>query len=217
MDLLARLNWIDVIVVILILRTSYVAFRHGLSHEIFPLIGAVSTLILSLHYYNTLALLVTRNILQVNTAVAVFFSFLALVIIIGLIFRLLRGIVDAIVKISWHPALEKFGGLIVGVIRASVVASTVLVILALLPLPYLQWSIRDKSVTGMYFLRIGPGIYAKTAALLPGGGKTVTKESLINDIVSDKIVIPEKPKANDNRPEWEKAPGEAPTSKSSKK
>lgn len=197
MDIVTRLNWIDVIVIIVMLRTSYVAFQDGLSHEIFPLIGAVSTLIIALHYYNTLALAVTRNILQVNTAVACFFSFLALVIIIGIIFRLLRGVVDAIVKVSWHPVLEKFGGLIVGVIRASVVASTVLIILALLPLPYIQWSIRDKSVTGMYFLRIGPEMHANVTALLPGGNKASTKESLINDIVSDKLVMPEKAKASE--------------------
>jgi len=204
MDIVARLNWIDVIVIIVLLRTSYVAFQDGLSHEIFPLIGAVSALILALHYYNTLALVVTRNILQVNSAVAVFFSFLALVIIIGIIFRLLRGVADTIVKVSWHPVLEKFGGLVVGVMRASVVASTILIILALLPLPYIQWSIRDKSVTGMYFLRIGPEIYTKTAGLLPGGNKAVTKESLINDIVSDKFVMPEKAKNKDSGQEWEK-------------
>jgi uncharacterized membrane protein required for colicin V production len=197
MDIITRLNWIDVIVIIVILRTSYVAFQDGLSHEIFPLIGAVGTLILALHYYNAVALIISRTILPTHTVVAVFFSFLALVIIIGLIFRLLRGIVDAVVKVSWHPALEKFGGLVVGVIRASVVASTVLIILALLPLPYIQWSIREKAVTGMYFLRIGPEIYSKTAALLPAAGKAITKESLINDIVSDKAALPEKARASE--------------------
>ena len=216
MDIILRLNWIDVIVIFIMLRTSYVAFVDGLSHEIFPLIGAVSVLILSLHYYNILALFISRHILQVNTAVAVFFSFLALVIIIGLVFRLLRGLVDAIIKVSWHPALEKFGGLVVGVMRASVVASTTLIILALLPLPYIQWSIREKAVTGMYFLRIGPEIYLKTAALLPGGSKTVTKESLISDIVSDKFVYTEKIKALDS-PDWEKEVRETPSSKPSKK
>lgn len=211
MDVITRLNWIDVIVVIILMRTSYVAFREGLSCEIFPLIGAVSTLVLALRFYNTLALAISRNFFQANIVVAGFFSFLALVLIIGLIFRFLRGFVDVILKVSWHPMVEKFGGLVVGVARASVLASTALIILALLPLPYVQWSIRDKSVTGMYFLRIGPEIYMKTAALLPGG--TVTKESLINELVSDKAVVAKKTKTEDKRPDWEKALQKLSTSK----
>ena len=51
MDIIRRINWVDLLVVILILRISYVAFQEGLSHEIFPIIGGVVIIIVNLHYY----------------------------------------------------------------------------------------------------------------------------------------------------------------------
>lgn len=206
MEILTRLNWIDVIVIIVMIRMSYVAFQDGLSHEIFPFIGVICTIVLALHYYNKIATFLSQNIMLMNMSIAAFLGFLGLVIVSGVIFKLLRRVVDIIVKVSWHPVIEKFGGLTIGIMKASVVVSTILIILALLPLSYVQWSIRDKSLTGMSFLRIGPEIYVRMAGLMPGAaasiGKT-TRDSIVQNIVRDKSVYTEKNKKVDNRSKWE--------------
>ena len=46
MELITKINWVDVLVAILMLRISYVAFRDGLSHEIFPFIGRILIMIM---------------------------------------------------------------------------------------------------------------------------------------------------------------------------
>ena len=163
MEIIRRINWVDVLVVILMIRISYVAFQEGLSHEILPLIGSIIIIIIDLHYYEKIGLFISQNLAILPIELANFLSFLILTIIIGLAFKLLAGILNKVIKVAWHPLIEIFGGVIFGVIRASIVASLILMIIALLPLPYLQWSVRDRSVTGMFFLKIGPSIYEKVS------------------------------------------------------
>lgn len=207
MEIITRINWVDILVLIIVLRISYIAFQDGLSHEIFPLIGTVCTLVLSLHYYNKISSFLITNLAKIPVGLGNFLSFFALIIVIGFIFKLIRSIVDKIIKITWNSLIEKFGGLFAGILRAAVVASTVLIIIALMPLSYLQWSIKDRSLVGMYFLRIGPAIHEKVSAILPTikiQDETDGKENMVQDIISTKSLAPKSKKTNKKVREWEK-------------
>ena len=182
MELITKINWVDVLVAILILRISYVAFRDGLSHEIFPFIGSILIMVLAMQYYTVLGSSISRNMMNMPIELANFLSFLILVIALGFLVRLLRVALDKIVKVQWHPIMEKFGGLAVGIVKAYVVTGIVLMTISLMPLSYLQWSIKDKSLTGKYILRAGPQIYDRVGRFLPAiklgetGKPTVSKE-----------------------------------------
>ena len=195
MELITRINWVDVLVVILMLRISYVAFRDGLSHEIFPFFGVIIVVIFSFHYYARIGAFLSQatNMLPEITN---FLSFLTLVIALGFLVRLLKGLLEKIIKVQWHPVIEKFGGVAVGIMRAYIVTSLVLTVLALMPLSYLQWSIRDKSLTGKYVLMAGPEIYSKVSAFLPTiklGEPSSKKEDMLKNLMSDKSLAPKKP------------------------
>lgn len=208
MEILSRTNWVDVLVVIIVLRISYVAFQDGLSHEIFPLIGSACTIVLALHYYHKISIFISQNVLGQHVDILNFISFLVLAVGVGFIFKFLKVVLDKIIKVTWHPLIERFGGLLAGVARASIVTATVLTVLALMPLSYLQWSIRDKSLTGVHFLRIGPSIYAAMAGLLPNlkaGGTSVDSEAVVRELVSDKSVTREGKKKTPRTAEWEEA------------
>jgi len=167
MELIAKINWVDILVVILMLRISYVAFRDGLSHEIFSLIGSILVMVLAMRYYPVFGSSISSNMMNMPIELANFLSFLVLVAASGFIVRLLRVVLDKIVKVQWHPLIEKFGGLAVGIMKAYVIAGIVLMTLSLMPLSYLQWSIKDKSLTGKYILRAGPEIYDRVGRFLP--------------------------------------------------
>jgi len=167
MELLSRFNWVDVIVIIIMLRVTYVAFEDGLSHEIFPLVGIVGTLIVCLRYYNPFGVFISRNIPGMPKDASLAASFILLVVVVGFAIKLIRRLVDAVIKVTWHPFIEKFGGAIVGFLRAACIASTILIVIALLPFSYLQRSIKERSVTGAYFLSIGPAIYGFVEGYLP--------------------------------------------------
>ena len=167
MELITKVNWVDILVAILMLRISYVAFRDGLSHEIFPFIGSILIMVLAMHYYTALGAFISRKMMNMPIELANFLSFLLLVVAQGFLVRLLKVALDKIVKVQWHPIMEKFGGLAVGIMKAYVVTGIVLTTLSLMPLSYLRWSIKDKSLTGKYILRAGPEIYDRVGRFLP--------------------------------------------------
>ena len=166
MGIITKINWIDILAVIIVVRISYVALQDGLSHEIFPLIGAVLTAAMSIHYYRDLASF-AQNMVSLPIPLLNMLAFLTLVIGLGLIFKLARALVDALMKVTWHPLAEKSGGLIFGLLRASVVVSIVFTLMSLTPLSYLQYSIKERSLTGSYFLKVAPGISSKLAWAFP--------------------------------------------------
>lgn len=207
MDIMTKLNWVDILVVIIMVRTSYVAFHDGLSHEIFPLIGAFSSLIFSLAYYNKIADIVSHNIGGMPVGILKFLSFVALFIAVIFIFKLLKVIFDKIIKVTWHPFIEKFGGLLAGAVKASIITSAILIMLALLPLSYLKWSIMDRSLVGTYFLKIGPNIYAKASQVLPFvriDGASFNTEYIIRAIMQDNGPGTKSGKKVKETTDWEK-------------
>ncbi len=167
MEILSKLNWVDVLIVILIVRTSYVSLHDGLSHEILPLIGSIFMLIVPIHYYKGIASFLYNIGFAIPIDILNLSIFILSVVCVGVIFRFLKIIIDKIINVSWYPLIERFGGLLAGIIRGAILASIVLMIIVLIPLSYLQWSVRDRSLMGVHFLRIGPSIYEKTSALLP--------------------------------------------------
>lgn len=166
MGILTEINWIDIVNVIILIRISYVALQDGLSHEIFPLIGTVISAAVSIRYYHDITLRV-QEALKVTAPILDLLAFVALVAFIGLIIRLLKMAVDAIVKVTWHPFVEKFGGLLSGVLRGAIIVSIVLTIMMLTTLPYLQYSVKEKSYSGSFFLKVAPRISESLAWAMP--------------------------------------------------
>ncbi len=170
MDMLAKINWVDVLVVIVVVRISYVALQDGLSHEIFPLVGTIATACISVRYYSDLAVFV-QSITGLPVQSLDLIAFIILVIGIGLIFKLAKFLVDILLKVTWHPLVEKFGGLIFGLLRASVIVSIVLMTMLLTPFSYLHHSIKERSLSGPYFLKVVPEISSRVAWVFPGSSK----------------------------------------------
>ncbi|MBN2452829.1 MAG: CvpA family protein [Candidatus Omnitrophica bacterium] len=148
------------------IRITYVAFQDGLSHEIFPLIGTSLTAAISLQYYKDLASLI-GDTLGVPVSILDLLAFLLLIVGVGLVFKLIRMLVDIIAQVTWHPFVEKFGGLILGVLRGSVVVSILLIIFSLSPVPYFKHSIKERSISGAFFLKIVPAIHSRVSWMLP--------------------------------------------------
>jgi len=191
MNILQHINWVDILVIIIVTRMSYVAFREGFTHEIFPLIGTTFVMVFSLHYYGKFGEIISRELFNASIQFANFASFVMIAVVLTTICKLLNTLLNKILKMQWNPIIEKFGGLILGVVRASITASLILTVLSLTPLPYFQWSIRDKSLTGVYVLGIGPSIYERVSCYLPTirpGGTQASKTGVMNNLMSDKAI-----------------------------
>jgi len=208
MQIFSKINWVDVLVIIIMLRMSYIAFQEGLSREIFPLIASVCTIVLSLQYYTRLAIFLSKNAFNLPIALTSFLSFTALVICLSIVFKFTIVVLDKIIKVTWHPLLDRFGGLIFGIARASVIASMILIIIALIPLSYPKHSIKDRSLTGVYFLSVGPVIYERVSFIFPktkGEGISTNSNDIVKGIIAEKPEPAKEEKAKAKTSEWQKA------------
>lgn len=209
MDALTHINWVDILILIIVLRTSYVSFKEGLSHELFPLLGSIVMVVASIGYYSRLGSFFTENIAKIPAELANFLAFIILVVVSGIIFKLFKILVDFVIKVEWNPSVERLGGGICGVFRAFVAASLILMILSMIPLPYLQKSIRDRSLTGRYVMGIGPYIYEKIAYVIPGikaSGSSAKHGEIMNRLEADKTIDVNGAAGEKSRKaEWEKA------------
>jgi uncharacterized membrane protein required for colicin V production len=62
LERLQQFNWVDVFVVILLLRIIYCAIKNGIFIEFFKLLGMLLSCYLFLHYYTKLSVFFKRRI-----------------------------------------------------------------------------------------------------------------------------------------------------------
>jgi len=156
--LIAKVNWVDVLVLILLIRISYRGFIRGFSSEILPLLGTFLLLIISLHNYAFIGQLVSAYT-PLTRPISNLIAFSILTGIVIFLFNMATKIIQKMVRVEVISFVQHAGGLILGFIRASLTISLVLIFLVLIPIRYLDSSIKDRSVLGMKFLKIGPVIH----------------------------------------------------------
>jgi len=161
LDTFKQFNWLDIFVIILLLRIGYIAIKTGLPLELFKLLGTIVSVYLSLHYYSVWAdFLKARPALKnIPLELLSFVSFIALVILGHAIFILLRSLFLRFLKLEAVANLNKWGGLLLGIARGILLASLIMFILVISNLGYPKNSVKN-SYSGKYLLRVAPATYS---------------------------------------------------------
>jgi len=180
-EILKQINWIDIFVVIILLRICYISIRNGMPLEFFKLLGTLVATYLSLQYYAILVGILKEH-LPKNIAVelAAFITFIILAAVGYLVLVLLRQVFFKFVKVEPIPTLNKWAGVIFGVLRGFLFLSLILFALVLSPLPYFKNSVKV-SYSGKFILKIAP----RTYNLIWNGlvSKFATREKFNNTIL----------------------------------
>jgi uncharacterized membrane protein required for colicin V production len=166
MGVFQQVNWIDLLVVILLIRSSYVGFTRGFGWELFRFVGYACTVLATIYYYETVSQAI-GDYLPVISPFANLISFASLFLIILFIFKFINVIIGRIIKIETLSVIEKFGGLLLGFFRGSIFTSLVLITLIFTHIPYFEKSIKERSYSGQLILKVVPFLYGKTAILIP--------------------------------------------------
>jgi uncharacterized membrane protein required for colicin V production len=161
LDFLKQFNWIDIFILILFLRIAYISLKTGLPAEFFKILGTLSAVYLSLHYYTSFANFFAQRLVSKNKPLPIleFFFFIALAFIGYGLFILLRLLLCRCVSAEVIPNLSKWGGLIVGLTRGFLLASLVLFIFFKSQVTYFKKSIND-SFSGNYIVNVAPATYS---------------------------------------------------------
>jgi uncharacterized membrane protein required for colicin V production len=161
LDTIRQFNWADIFVVILLLRIGYIALKSGLTIELFKLLGITLATYLSLHYYIAWAGFMQGlgAMKKIPLEFLSFVSFLALAVLGYLIFVVLRSLFYRFIKMETVPNLNKWGGFVLGIARAILLASLIMFILVISPISYFKNSVNG-AYLGKRILKVSPITYS---------------------------------------------------------
>lgn len=162
LDTIRQFNWFDIFVVIILIRIGYIALASGLITELFKLMGTVSAIYLSLHYYTGISDFIRQQAF-IKTLTAPldfldFICFMALAVLGYLLFVLLRSAFHRFIKMETAPRLNKWGGLVLGLARVYLLTGLITFMLVISTIGYLKDS-AGNSYLGRRLFNIAPNIY----------------------------------------------------------
>jgi uncharacterized membrane protein required for colicin V production len=153
-----RVNWVDVLTVILLLRTCYIGARTGLSEEVFKMVGVLLALYISMSFYSPLGSKINGGFsLPQNLVDGV--SFLILILLCMLSLKLVALGVTKVVKLAFADKINQWGGFISGLLRGAILMSLLFALFGILQVDYLVKSVDERSLTGPYIKKIAPYVY----------------------------------------------------------
>jgi len=163
---LQKINWIDLLVVILLVRSSYVGFTKGFGWELFRFIGYISTVIATVYYYEYASQLI-GDYFPVVYSFSNLLSFTGVYLVILFIFKFVNILIEKVIKIETVSGVERLGGLLLGFLRGTIFTSFLLISLVFTPIPYFEKSIKERSYTGQVIIKVAPFVYEKIALIFP--------------------------------------------------
>lgn len=161
-NILRQFNWLDIFVVIFLMRVFYIAGKNGLLIELFKFMGTLAAVYLSLHYYTDLSDKFLSLLHPLKERMPLEFSdFICFIVLAAAgytLFALLHNIFFRFVKVEATASLNRIGGLVLGAFRAYLLIGLIMFAMAISTVAYLQTSVKE-SFTATYFLRAAPDTY----------------------------------------------------------
>ena len=139
-EISGRLNWIDIFVIIIIIRTTYIGFMRGFSVEIFKFLGIFTASIISIHYYNLLADFVGATVAFDKDILGVI-SFMVLWLGSVMAFSFIFNLFTKFIRLEAVSSVNKWGGCALGILRGFFILGLVVITFRLTNTTYLKNSI----------------------------------------------------------------------------
>jgi len=160
--ILGMLNWIDVLFIILLIRILYVSFLGGFFAECFKFFGAILAIYLSLHYYTALSDFIVSKVGFFKSWPLEFMDLIALLLLAVFSFFigwLLSYAFTKVAKIEAIPALQRWGGFVMGCLRAVLLCGFITYACSASSVKYLHDK-ADASYFGGWLIHVAPRTYS---------------------------------------------------------
>jgi uncharacterized membrane protein required for colicin V production len=158
-EILSNVNWVDILIGFIIVRSVYIGASRGLVIELFKLLGIFFATFITLHYCGKLAALFQGNV-GIPLWIVELLAFLILWFAVVLIFTLIREGWLLLLKVEAATAiLDKWGGGLLGLIRGLLVCGMTILLLLISGNGYLETSVHQ-SFSGFYLMDLSPQVYS---------------------------------------------------------
>jgi uncharacterized membrane protein required for colicin V production len=166
MEILKQINWLDILVLIVILRTVYIGTKLGLTAELFNFFGVLVSLVCAVMWYSRMADFLVINF-KLPIWLSQFLCFIIIAQILRLIFKYSLALLLKVLNVQFIPQLERIGGGVIGLGRGVILSGIIILAIGLIPNSYLKESIEEKSFSGKFLVTAVENTYVALTFWLP--------------------------------------------------
>ena len=167
-ELFNRLNWVDLVALILLLRIAYISSRIGVGKQIIPLCLLVLILLITLHNYEKVAWIFVDRYAFSKT-ICLFSSYAFMLTAFFVIYHIASKLVGALPEIIPMAPLERFVGIAIGLVRAVLIIGMLFMGFLLAPGKSVSNSVKN-SYSGRFFISVDLNIFSSISNIF-GKGK----------------------------------------------
>lgn len=150
---LSQVGWVDIVFVIVGIWAVIAGVRGGFVKEFSKFFSVLFGLFLTFNYYESLSVWLKRNSF-IPQEVAIPLTYLGLLIVTILLTFTLIQILGNLIQIKVFQLLEKLGGLFLALARYALVMGLLAHFLLFFPVPFIEQSFKEKSITGPYLTQV---------------------------------------------------------------
>ncbi len=157
MEYLKALNWVDILVVVLLIRIVYVSAKTGFVVEFMKMLGVLFAVFFAFHFYVRLAA-IAGQLIKVDAAILQTVSFCIIGIVSYWLCQLLRNALFLVFTVETISLVDRWGAAVVSLVRFFLTASMVLFLFLITSYPYMI-KMTAASLSERYVLRMAPTTY----------------------------------------------------------
>ncbi len=161
-NILKQINWVDIFVLILVVRICFIAAKCGFPIELFKFMGTIAAIYFSFHYFVILSDYINNWLALGERLPLEFLQFIVFVLLAisgYAAFILLRSILYRFLKMEAVSALNKWGSLILGITRGVFLSSLIIFAMFISSIGYFKNSAKA-SYSGERLFMIAPNTYS---------------------------------------------------------
>ncbi len=168
------MNWIDFVLIGLLLVAIIIGSRRGLFSGLMGMLGLVSGVIFSINYSDQVTAKFLSH-MRVSTVMVVFMEFMVVFVLVYVSIKILGSLFYKFASLKPLGNLDKVGGAIMGIFQGWIVLGVILFLFIFLPLPHSFVAKLDNSFFAPGMRGVVPMIYDETTFLHPKSPSLVDK------------------------------------------
>jgi uncharacterized membrane protein required for colicin V production len=160
------MNWVDAVLLVLLIAAVIVGSRKGLIRELAALIVLTAAVIVSINYIDIIAIKIYSQ-LGGSPLLTAIIAFVVLLAFIYAAFKILGLLFYRVANIQRLGKKDQLGGALVGAIRGWIIISFLTFLIFLAPMPDKFYTDFEASFLGPTFAKTLPTLYNSTSPLHP--------------------------------------------------
>jgi membrane protein required for colicin V production len=168
------MNWIDIVLLVLLIAAVIVGSKKGLIRELTALAVLCATVIVTVNYIDIISIKIYEMI-GGSVLVTAVLSFIILLAFIYAAFKLMAILFRKVANLQQLGKKDQLGGALIGALRGWVIISFALFIVFLMPMPDKFYTDFEESFLGPSFAKTLPLMYESTAGLHPQNSNFMEK------------------------------------------